>query len=137
MIATPRHTVTIQGDVRLEWSAPNRVRVWNPPYQFSVRAFGSLAGASRQPHGLDLLDAGEAFGVSANQYSPATDYFDLDLTALLTLPTLEQVSGWGYNWQPFNATRDRFFALTGGQEVFLRIEGVDDDTEESDRFPCY
>jgi len=133
MIATPRHVVTIQGDVRLEWTTPNRVRVWNPPFQFTVRAFGSLAEAvSRRPPKPGSPETSEVFSVSANQYSPATDYFDLDLAAL---PTQKFEFGWSVSaWQPFNATREQFFSQTGGQAVFLRIEGGDDDTEETNGY---
>lgn len=131
MIATPRHAVTIQEDVRLEWSVPNRVRVWNPPYQFNARAFPSLAelqGASPLFFKRYLLQPGasEGLGLSTTQYAPAADYFDLDLT---TLPIWSQILE-GQNW----STLDEARSAAQARAVFLRVDGEDDDTEETDDF---
>ncbi len=129
MIATPRHTVTIQGGVRLEWSTPNRVRVWNPPYQFNFRAFSSLEELLAAPPlkiGRFQFASEAAFclGLSTTQYAPATDYFDLDLT---TLPV------WSLNLESQQwATLEEVRSAAGARAVFLRVEGVDEDTEETD-----
>lgn len=129
MIATPRHTITIQEDVRLEWSVPNRVRVWNPPYQFNARAFSSLEELQAAlPLEIGRFDVGSevavCLGLSITQYAPATDYFDLDLT---TLPI----------WSMFIdalATLEEVRSAAGTRAVFLRVDGEDDDTEDTYHF---
>jgi hypothetical protein len=132
MIATPRHTITIQEDVRLEWSAPNRVRVWNPPYQFNARAFSSLIELQTAPP-LEIgrfrfpSEAAHCLGLGTTQYAPATDYFDLDLT---TLPIRGQFPD---NQQPW-ATLEEIRSAAGARAVFLRVDGVDEDDEETNDY---